>query len=62
MIPLIAALAGFGFGWLRAARRGGGTADKLQYGFGHGLAFGLVALVVAAILFQAGLFRPEMEG
>lgn len=62
MIPLIAALIGFGFGWLRAGKRGGTTGDKVQYGIGHGLAFGLVALAIAAVLFQTGMFRPEMEG
>lgn len=40
-------------GWRRAARRGGTTADRLQYAMAHGIpAFliGLIAMVVAANL------------
>ena len=62
MIPLIAVFIGFGFGWLRAGKRGGTIGDKVQYGIAHGIVFGLVTLAVAAILFQAGVFRPEVEG
>lgn len=62
MIPLIAALVGFGFGWLRAGKRGGTTGDKVQYGLGHAFAFGLVAMAIAALLYQIGMFRPDMEG
>ena len=38
-------------GWRRAERRGGGTADKLQYAMAHGIpAFlaGMVRMVAAA--------------
>lgn len=62
MIPLIAVVIGFGFGWLRAGRRGGTTGDKVQYGVAHGIIFGLVTLAIAAFLFQTGMFRPETEG
>ena len=62
MFPLIAALVGFGFGWVRAARRGGTTGDKVQYGLGHAFAFGLAALAIAALLFQMGMLSPAMEG
>jgi hypothetical protein len=40
-------------GWRRAERRGGTTADKLQYAMAHGIpAFlaGMVAMIVAANL------------
>lgn len=62
MIPLIASLIGFGFGWLRATKRGGTTGDKVQYGIAHAFVFGLITLAVAAFLFQTGIFRPEIEG
>lgn len=50
MIQIIALVAGFAFGWFRAQRRGGNTADKWQYGAGHGVAFYVLA-VIATILF-----------
>jgi len=53
MIPLIAFFAGFAFGWIRAARRGGNRLDKLQYGAGHGIFFAIVAL--AAVIAAARL-------
>lgn len=49
MIPLIAFIAGFAFGWFRAGRRGGNRLDKLQYGAGHGIAFSLLAFAVVII-------------
>ncbi|MGB0410513.1 MAG: hypothetical protein ACPGFA_02895 [Pikeienuella sp.] len=62
MFPLVATVIGFAFGWFRAARRGGVTADKVQYAFGHAMAFGLAAFALAALLFQLGLLSPSAEG
>ena len=33
-------------GWRRAGRRGGGTADKLQYAAAHGIPAFLVGMIV----------------
>ena len=33
-------------GWVRATRRGGQTADKVQYAIAHGFAFGLAAFAI----------------
>ncbi|MEO0679641.1 MAG: hypothetical protein AAF192_04405 [Pseudomonadota bacterium] len=46
----------FALGWLRAARAGGGTADKLRYGAIHGLAATLVVFAVATVGDFTGLF------
>ena len=56
MILPVAFLFGAAIGWLRAGQRGGSTADKLQYGVGHGLALMLVTLVITLVLDQAGYF------
>ncbi|MHA3976551.1 hypothetical protein ACW9UR_02595 [Halovulum sp. GXIMD14794] len=53
MITLLAIVAGFSFGWYRAGRRGGNRLDKLQYGAGHAIAFGL--LTFAILVFAARL-------
>lgn len=58
MIPIVAFILGFVFGWVRAARRGGGTADRARYGVAHGLIFALVALALGALAFQLGLLSP----
>lgn len=55
MLPLVCLIAGLFTGWIRAAKRGGGTADKVQYAIGHGLAFGLLGFVAAIILTRLGL-------
>lgn len=56
MIALLCLLIGAVVGWLRAARRGGTTADKLQYAAVHGIAFGLLALTAAIAFDLSGLF------
>ena len=56
MIFLVPFFIGAAVGWMRAGRRGGSTADKLQYGVGHGLALMLVTLVITLVLDQAGYF------
>lgn len=55
MLPLIGLIFGLVFGWVRAARRGGGMADKLQYAVGHGLAFGLASFALAILLVNLGV-------
>ena len=55
MIALACLLIGCAVGWMRAAKRGGQTADKLLYAVGHGLAFGLVAMAVGVGLHASGL-------
>ncbi len=58
MIPLIALFAGFIFGWRRAARRGGVTADKWQFAIAHGVGFALIAFIVTLALVRMGLMPP----
>ncbi|MBB5516344.1 hypothetical protein FHS89_002375 [Rubricella aquisinus] len=52
LIPIVslAVLVGGFFGGYRAHKRGGEILDILQYGFGHAVAFGLVALLGMLIL------------
>lgn len=56
MIPILCLIIGAVLGWTRAARRGGQTADKLQYAAGHGIAGFLIAMAFVAILGSAGVF------
>ena len=56
MIFVAAFLAGAGFGWWRAGKRGGNRLDKAQYAAAHGLAVFLVTTVVVVVLDQAGVF------
>jgi hypothetical protein len=51
MLPLIAFLLGFAFGWQRARGRGGDRLDQLQYGAVHGILFALVAFA-AIVVFE----------
>ena len=54
MILPVAFLLGGLLGWNRAAKRGGSTADKLQYGVTHGIAFLLAALLVTLLADMIG--------
>ncbi len=45
MLVAIAFALGFGLGWYRAERRGGGVPDRIQYALAHGIPIGLLALV-----------------
>lgn len=47
----------FALGFLRARRAGGGTADRLRYGFIHGLAGVLVIYVIATLGDWQGFFN-----
>ncbi len=42
---LITLLIGFTLGWVKAAKRGGNLADKIQYG----TIFGMIAMVLTLI-------------
>ncbi len=42
---LIALIIGFALGWVKAAKRGGNTPDKLQYG----VVFAMIAMVLTLI-------------
>ena len=42
-------------GWRRAERRGGSTADKLQYAMAHGIPAFLVTLVAMVIAANVGM-------
>jgi len=44
----------FAIGWLRAVRRNGTLADKLQWGVAHGIPAGIVGLVIALLLARTG--------
>ncbi len=50
MIVMVAFLIGGGFGWFKAAKRGGLLADKLQWAFGFAAAFALISLFITIIL------------
>lgn len=56
MFVVLAFLAGVIIGWRRAARRGGVLADKLQYGFVHGVALAILVLFLQVIATHLGLF------
>jgi uncharacterized membrane protein len=57
MILLLVFLGFFALGFWRARRAGGGTADRLRYGFIHGLAAALVVYAVATLGDWQGLFN-----
>lgn len=50
VLSLIAAVAG----WLRAARRGGNTADRFQFAAAHGIAGFLVGMLVMTAVVHMG--------
>lgn len=54
MILPVAFVIGAAIGWMRAARRGGTRADKLQYAAAHALAVMLLALIVTLFLDRIG--------
>ena len=56
MILPLAFLIGAGLGWYRAAKRGGTTLDKLQYGAAHGFALFLLTLTVTILLDIIGFY------
>lgn len=50
MLPVIAFLLGFAFGWQRARARGGDRLDQLQYGAVHGILLTIVAFAAIVIV------------
>lgn len=42
------------FGFVRAGRRGGKTADRLQYALAHGIPAGLAGLIVMTLAAHMG--------
>ena len=49
MIILAAFLIGFVVGWLRARRRGGTTADRIQYALAHAIPAALLGLIFVIV-------------
>jgi hypothetical protein len=54
MIVIAAFILGAATGWIRAAKAGGGTADKLQYAAAHGMALTVAGLFVALLISRIG--------
>ena len=54
MLVWIAFVLGCALGWMRAARRGGATPDRIQYALAHGIPAGLVALAAVTIAARMG--------
>jgi hypothetical protein len=50
MIVLAALIAGFAFGWMRAARRGGNRLDRTQYALVHAILFGILGMVATIVI------------
>ena len=55
MIVLLSFLGFAGVGWMRATRRGGNLADRIQYAIVHGTAAALVAMLLITIAGHLGL-------
>ena len=54
MLVGIAFVLGFGLGWSRAARRGGGVPDRIQYALAHAIPAGLGALIAVTLAARMG--------
>ena len=55
ILGLIGAIIGAIIGWVRATKRGGNIADKLQYAAGHGIALLLVGYFIALFMAKMGI-------
>jgi len=55
MLAIIGGILGVALGWWRATKRGGDTADKLQYAAAHGIALLLVGYFIALFLVKFGV-------
>ena len=53
MIGPLFAIIGFLWGYLVARRRGGKTVDRLQYGAGFAIAFGLLGTLLSRRLYRS---------
>ena len=54
MLVLLAFVLGGALGWVRAARRGGGIPDRIQYALAHGIPAGLGALIALTLAARMG--------
>ena len=54
MLIGVAFVLGCGLGWMRAARRGGTTPDRLQYALAHGIPAALAALAAVTVAARMG--------
>jgi hypothetical protein len=54
MLVLVAFVLGCALGWVRAARRGGGVPDRIQYALAHGIPAALITLT--AVIVYARLY------
>lgn len=54
MIFFPAILLGAVIGWLRAARRGGNRADKVQYAAAHAILFAILGLFATILYYRTG--------
>ena len=55
-LALILFVVAAAIGWRRAARRGGGTADRLQYAMAHGIPAFLAGIVFVTVGLNLGWF------
>ena len=54
MIVIACLLLGAAIGWMRAAKVGGTTADKLQYAAAHAMALAVLGIFLTIILSRMG--------
>ena len=54
MIVIAAFLIGAAIGWMRAAKVGGTTADKLQYAAAYGLALSVLGVFATVMIGRMG--------
>jgi hypothetical protein len=55
MLLVVTFLAAGALGWVRAGRRGGNTADKVQYALAHAIPATLAVLFVQILAARLGL-------
>ena len=55
ILALVGAILGAILGWVRATKRDGNTADKLQYAAAHGIALLLVGYFIALFMAKWGI-------
>ncbi len=55
ILAAIGGVIGAILGWMRASKRGGNTADKLQYAVAHGIALLLVGYFIALLMAKFGI-------
>ena len=56
MLAIVTFIIGAILGWVRATRRNGTLADKIQYTVGYAIALGLLGLTIGMIMALTGLF------